>query len=146
MSPPWLQKTAAFDVEGIKTAEFCAPHAEEEMVNVCKKRCAQPGCDTSASYGLHVGSKTASSALHSRKRGWRVSTRGRGARVLTLVATSGRRSVWRVVRRQSSAMDTRRGLVYVNKRKRCIYPGCSKHPSHGVEGSTTTGFCASHVE
>ena len=49
--------------QGWGKAELCAEHADEDMVNVCKKRCGHSGCTTRPSYG-NVGGKAELCAKH----------------------------------------------------------------------------------
>lgn len=45
------------EADGTRTAQFCAPHAKPGMVNVSKRRCAQPGCLKHPSFSMK-GDKT----------------------------------------------------------------------------------------
>lgn len=45
-------KEPSFGMAGSRTAQFCAQHAEDGMVNVRGKRCEHPGCSTRPAFGL----------------------------------------------------------------------------------------------
>ncbi|CAN0020330.1 unnamed protein product [Ectocarpus sp. 6 AP-2014] len=55
---PQCTRCASFNTEGGKTAMFCRQHAEEGMVDVAHKRCAQAGCTQHPTFN-NQGSKTA---------------------------------------------------------------------------------------
>lgn len=52
---PFCSKRPTYGVveaDGARTAQFCAPHAKTGMVNVSKRRCAEPGCPKHPSFTL----------------------------------------------------------------------------------------------
>ena len=48
----------SYGVTASKTAEYCAHHAPDGMVNVCSKKCRTEGCGKQPSYGM-TGTTTA---------------------------------------------------------------------------------------
>ena len=51
-------KIPSFEVAGTKSAEYCAQHAPDGMVNVCSKKCRTEGYDKQPSFGV-AGTKMA---------------------------------------------------------------------------------------
>eukprot|EP00903_Cladosiphon_okamuranus_P018710 g17223.t1 len=58
----WCTKQPSYGRAGGK-AEVCAEHAEDEMVDVLKKKCGHGGCDKLPSYGKVVGKPEAEVVL-----------------------------------------------------------------------------------
>ena len=48
----------SFNVEGITPAAYCKEHAEDDMVNVCIKRCSRTSCTMRPDFNFE-GKKTA---------------------------------------------------------------------------------------
>ena len=57
-APEGCSKYPSFGVSGTKTAEDCAQHALDEMINVRKILCRTEGCGIVAVFGV-AGTKTA---------------------------------------------------------------------------------------
>ncbi|CAN0369670.1 unnamed protein product, partial [Ascophyllum nodosum] len=51
-------KRPLFGVSGTETAEYCAQHAPDRVVNVSSRKCRTEGCDKLSSFGV-AGTKTA---------------------------------------------------------------------------------------
>lgn len=56
-------------MEGAKTAEFCAGHAKEDMVDIGNRRCGHPGCNKQPTYDVKVA-RRGSSALGTPRTAW----------------------------------------------------------------------------
>ncbi|CAN0344470.1 unnamed protein product, partial [Ectocarpus sp. 12 AP-2014] len=60
-------KVGSFGVQGTRTAEYCATHAKDGMLNVISKRCDHPGCSKHPSYGRKGSKKAEFCVAHASK-------------------------------------------------------------------------------
>jgi len=67
-SEPDCNKRPYFNIEGEKTALYCATHKKTEMVNVKSKRCIEPDCNKQPIYNVE-GDKTALYCSNHKKEG-----------------------------------------------------------------------------
>ncbi|CAM9254401.1 unnamed protein product [Pylaiella littoralis] len=135
-------KVGSFGVEGTRTAEFCATHAKEGMINVISKRCDNHGCSKHPSYGV-AGSKKAEFCVAHALQGM-------------VDVCSKRCGHPGCVKRSSYGMPgskkpefcihhAMKGMIDVVS-KRCAFRVCNKWPSYGVPGSKKAEFCAAHAK
>ncbi|CAN0460201.1 unnamed protein product, partial [Ectocarpus sp. 8 AP-2014] len=57
-------KRPSYGKYGSTKAEYCAQHAEDNMIDVRSKRCGHAGCTTRPSYGINGTTKAQFCATH----------------------------------------------------------------------------------
>ena len=137
---PDCPKHPAYGVEGSKTAEFCAGHRKEGMVNVVSQRCSHPGCNKQPAFGLE-GSKKKEFCAEHKKEGLVIVGRKRcshsGCDKQPSYGVQGTKAA------EFCAQHKQEGMVDVYS-KRCAHLGCNKYPKFGLEGGKKK-FCAPHA-
>ena len=132
----------SFGIAGTRTAEFCATHASEGMINVISKRCDFPGCSKHPSYGV-AGSKKAEFCVAHAKEGMVDVCSKRcghpGCIKRSSYGTPGSKKP------QFCIHHALKGMIDVVS-KRCAEGGCNKWPSYGIPGSKKAEFCAAHAK
>ena len=134
-------KQPSYGVTGTKSAQFCAQHATDGMVNVFSRKCKTEGCGKQPSFGV-AGTKTSEYCAQHALDGIdvmnrRCKTEGRGK--IPSFGVAGTKTGERCAQH---ALDV---MVDVINRK-CRTEGCSKMPSFGVAGTNTAEYCAQHAQ
>lgn len=141
-------KYASYSAEGSRTAEFCALHVKEGVLNVSinrKKRCRDEGCSKKPSQGTEGSKAEGLCEPHMKKEvadanGERCSYQGCMEQPSYGVGIGGSKTA------QFCARHSKEGMVHVCKQMRCAHQGCTKLPSYGTEGSKIAQFCAPHAK
>ena len=135
------RKSPSFGVTGTKTADYCAQHALDGMVNVSKTKCRTEGCGKRPSFGV-TGTKTteycAQHALDGMANVKNRKCRTEGCGKNSSFGVPGTKTA------EYCAQHAPNGMVDVSKMK-CRTEGCEKRPSFGVTGTKTAEYCAQHA-
>ena len=137
-------KQPSYGVVGSRTAEFCAQHKKEDMVNAKEKTCAHP---TSCNMHPNVRRRWAARRLSSvsnttSRRAWWTSS---ASDVPTLVCIKHPSYVREGSKTAEFCVQHAiEGMVPVVKGKRCAHPSCNKQPLYAQERGKMREFCAQH--
>lgn len=133
-------KFSSYGFAEVKTAQFCAQHAKDGMVE--EKICAHEGCDKKASFGV-AGGKTAQFCCQHAQDGMvKVSSKKcahQGCTKGPSFGVAGGKTA------HFCSQHAKRGMVNVTN-KRCTYQGCRKVATHDVAGGNTAQFCSQHAK
>ena len=135
-------KQPSSGVAGTKTAEYCAQHALEGMVDVHSRKCRTGGCGKKAYFGV-AGTKTGECCAQHLQDGM-VDVKSRKCRT----ATCGKQPFFGVAGTKSAkycAQHAPEGMVDVKSRK-CRTEGCGKRPFFGVADTKTGEYCSQHAQ
>ena len=126
---------------GTETAEYCAQHAKNGMVNVQSRNCKTEGCGTRPLFGV-AGARTAEYCAQHAKYGM-VDVQNRKCRTEGYdkhlsFGVAGTKTT------KPCAQHAPDGMIYV-KSSKCRTESCSKEPSFGVAGSRMAEYCAQNI-
>ena len=130
----------SFGVAGTKTAEYCAQHAPDGMVNVCSRKCRTESCGKEPSFGV-AGTKAAEYCAQHAPDGM-VNVCSKECK--TEVASRSHGSELRVPKKGSTVRSTHR-TGWSTSRTESAEPKLRKGPLFGVAGTTTAEYCAQHA-
>ncbi|CAN0145047.1 unnamed protein product, partial [Ascophyllum nodosum] len=132
----------SFGVTGTKTAEYCAPHAPDGMVDVCSRKCRTEGCGKIPSFGV-AGSKTAEYCAQHAPDGM-VNVKNRKKCKTQVCGKIPSFGVARTKTAEYCVQHAPDWMVNVFRMK-CRTEGCGKMPSFGMTGTKTAEYCALHA-
>ena len=120
-----------------KTAEYCAQHVPDGMVNVCSRKCGTEGCNKQPSFGL-TGAETAECCAQHAPGGM-VDVMNRIYRTERCGVRSDRYKNSRILCAARTGRDGQR------QEQICRTEYCGKQPSFGVAKSRTVEYCSQHA-
>lgn len=129
-------------MQGTRTAEYCATHAKDNMINVISKRCDHPGCSKHPSYGRKGSKKAEFCVAHAAADMVDVCSKRCGHAGCTKRSSYGAPGSKKPEFCLHHAKETMIDVVS----KRCAHSGCNKWPSYGMPASKKAEFCAQHAK